>query len=306
DPGFNPFSPAYHANPMTGAKEVGGGDPDSHGWMTLTVPTTDTGEWCFRAEAYKGDAITGAHVHSGVAGVDGPVVINFAVGSDAEIEAGDARFAVHDTFAFAGSPQQIMYGCVAVDPTVASDIAAAPGDFYANIHSEAFPAGMIRAQVGAGEVAMTTILAELSGEEEVSVPGEGFGFAALEVFEGEGTIVWFIDAEPIGQPTAAHVHTGALGVEGPVFLDLGVTPDTFFEPGFAPGLWFGSGLVEGIDPGIITEIVGTPGDEYVNVHNEEFPGGVMRGQTFDPNAGPPEGLMGRSTPPSRGDWGHTK
>ncbi|NND14467.1 MAG: CHRD domain-containing protein [Acidimicrobiia bacterium] len=195
---------------------------------------------------------------------------------------------------------------MAVDPTVASDIAAAPGDFYANIHSEAFPAGMIRAQVGAGEVAMTTILAELSGEEEVSVPGEGFGFAALEVFEGEGTIVWFIDAEPIGQPTAAHVHTGALGVEGPVFLDLGVTPDTFFEPGFAPGLWFGSGLVEGIDPGIITEIVGTPGDEYVNVHNEEFPGGVMRGQTFDPNAGPPEGLMGRSTPPSRGDWGHTK
>ncbi len=306
DPGFDPVPTAYHADPMTGSKEVGGGDPDSHGWVTLNVPTTDTGEWCFRAEAYKGDAITGAHIHSGVAGVDGDVVINFGVGSDAAIEAGDALFSVHDTFPFAGSPQQISYGCVAVDPTVASDIAAAPGDFYANIHSEAFPAGMIRAQLGAGEAPFTEILAELSGDQEVSVPGEGFGFAFLAFYENEGTVVYFIDGEPIGKPTAAHIHTGAAGVEGPVILDLGVGPDTFFEPGFAPDLWFGSGLVEGVDPGIITEIVGSPGDEYVNVHNEEFPGGVMRGQTFDPNAGPPEGLMGRSTPPARQDWGHAK
>ncbi len=280
DPGFNPFPTAFHADPMAGAFETGGGDPDAVGWVYLDQPTTDTGEWCFDITLFQSDPLTGAHIHAGAAGVDGGVVINFEVGT---------RFPVHEPF------PQVAYGCVAVDATLQSDIAADPAGFYANFHSEAFPAGMVRGQLVAGPSPQVDILADLSGEEEVSAPGEGFGFARLAVFEELGAIEFFIDAFSTDQPTSGHVHTGGAGVEGPVLLDLGVTADTFSMPFGPEGPWIGIGVVTGVDPTVISAIVGTPGDEYINIHNDAFPAGIMRGQTFNPESGPPpQGLSSQS------------
>jgi hypothetical protein len=67
-----------------------------------------------------------ADIHSGPRGADGPVVAQL--------------------FAVPGRAGGSAYGTVEVDPAVLSALAAHPGDFYADLHTTAFPAGAARAQ----------------------------------------------------------------------------------------------------------------------------------------------------------------
>jgi hypothetical protein len=67
-------------------------------------------------------------------------------------------------------------------------------------------------------------------------------------------------------PTAAHIHKGAPGVAGPpvVMLD-------------APASGMSKGCVA-VAADVLTAIIATPADYYVNVHTAAFPKGSMRGQ----------------------------
>ena len=65
---------------------------------------------------------TGHHIHDGVAGVNGPVVVNFSA-------------------AYSGT--------VVVTPTQAALIIADPARFYVNLHTAAFPGGELRGQLAA-------------------------------------------------------------------------------------------------------------------------------------------------------------
>lgn len=67
-----------------------------------------------------------ADIHSGAPGADGPVVVQL----------------------FAAPPRGggSAYGTVPVDPAVLTALTAHPGDFYADLHTRAFPAGAARAQ----------------------------------------------------------------------------------------------------------------------------------------------------------------
>lgn len=66
------------------------------------------------------------HIHEAAEGTNGPVVVPFF------LEADDARRA----------------GCVEVDGDLVQDIIDNPEDYYANVHSDTFPAGAIRGQLG--------------------------------------------------------------------------------------------------------------------------------------------------------------
>ncbi len=75
---------------------------------------------------------------------------------------------------------------------------------------------------------------------------------------------------------SSHIHTGAAGVGGPVFVDTKLTPaNQIPTPGGAATINF-----EGVD---ITQsqaqaVLNNPAGYYFNMHSPLNPGGVVRGQ----------------------------
>ncbi|MGN6498604.1 MAG: CHRD domain-containing protein [Tsuneonella sp.] len=96
---------------------------------------------------------------------------------------------------------------------------------------------------------------------------DGMGKAEISISDGFNKVCWEIkDVTGIGTPTAAHIHHGAAGVNGPVVLPLTRN---------AAGAW--QGCVNGSE-WTQDRIEGNPQDFYVNVHTAEYPNGAIRGQ----------------------------
>ena len=112
--------------------------------------------------------------------------------------------------------------------------------------------------------------AQLSGANEVPGPGDedGTGVARLRLNQGRHRVCYMIGVTDVAAPTAAHIHAGEAGVAGPVVVDL----EAVFEDGVAKG------CVTGVERSLIKQIRKHRADYYVNVHNEEFVDGAVRGQ----------------------------
>jgi CHRD domain len=75
---------------------------------------------------------------------------------------------------------------------------------------------------------------------------------------------------------AAHIHTGASGVNGPIIVDSGLTAATAIPtPAGTAGF---ERLNIQADAATINSIVSNPAGFYFNVHTALNPGGVARGQ----------------------------
>lgn len=113
----------------------------------------------------------------------------------------------------------------------------------------------------------TVLTADLTGAEEVPGPGaeDGTGTATL-TFTSDGKVCADLATSKIDPATAAHVHTGAKGVAGPVVITLPTPKD-----GRA------SGCVNA-DTATAGKITADPASAYVNVHTAAQPGGAIRGQ----------------------------
>jgi len=117
------------------------------------------------------------------------------------------------------------------------------------------------------------LVADLNGANEVG-PGDpdGAGTMELTLNQGQGEICFDLDVSNIESPTRAHIHTGEAGVNGGVvvfFFDL-VIPDPI------PVAF--DGCVDGIEEDLIKDIRQNPSAYYINVHNDAYPGGAIRGQ----------------------------
>ncbi len=119
---------------------------------------------------------------------------------------------------------------------------------------------------GTGRAAIA-LATDLSGDRERPVLGDpgGSGFAAL-VFAYD-RVAYYLWTKDINPPTAAHIHQGVGGEGGPVSVA--------FDPTFVSGVAVGS---VSIDSSLAAEIRAHPDRFYVNVHNDDFPGGALRGQ----------------------------
>jgi hypothetical protein len=107
----------------------------------------------------------------------------------------------------------------------------------------------------------------LTGAEEVPpADPDGTGLAVITLNVGQATVCWELTVSNIAPATAAHIHLGPAGVNGPVVVPLG-----------PPTSGSSSGCTSA-DPALIQDIIDNPEQYYVNVHNAEFPGGAIRGQ----------------------------
>lgn len=98
----------------------------------------------------------------------------------------------------------------------------------------------------------------------------GYGIATV-TFPDDTTICVSLLVDRIRPPTAAHIHDGSAGQNGPVKIPL-PTPNGG-NPGASAGcIAIGSTLS--------AKLRANPAAFYVNVHNAQFPGGAIRGQLF--------------------------
>lgn len=107
---------------LLGENEVGGGDEDGHG--VAKVIMRQDGTVCFDFAVQGVAPIFAGHIHEGVAGVNGGVVVDFDIATNG------------------------LSGCVVADIAVLDAIRSNPSGYYFNLHNEEFPAGALRGQVG--------------------------------------------------------------------------------------------------------------------------------------------------------------
>jgi hypothetical protein len=115
----------------------------------------------------------------------------------------------------------------------------------------------------------TMLQANMTGEREVPGPGDpnGWGTAWVQVNPNEGRVCTTMHVYNIASATAAHIHRGLPGAAGPVVVTL-PTPNA---NGFANGC-------VNADSDTLKNIGENPWQYYVNVHNNPYPDGAMRGQ----------------------------
>lgn len=75
-------------------------------------------------------------------------------------------------------------------------------------------------------------------------------------------------------PIAFHIHTGAVGVNGPVVVSLDAAPFSSFSIGGT--LSVSGGGVPTPYAGFLADLNAT--NTYINIHTPSFPGGEIRGQ----------------------------
>lgn len=116
--------------------------------------------------------------------------------------------------------------------------------------------------------ATTNISTKLAGAAEAPDPGaeKGIGSAKLAFDNEKGQVCYTLTASGTDTPTMAHIHKGAIGTPGPVVVAL-TAPTNGPAKDCTP-----------VAADVMSAILATPSDYYVNVHTAAFPKGAMRGQ----------------------------
>ena len=122
------------------------------------------------------------------------------------------------------------------------------------------------APAGAPAPATKHLGAVLVGGNEVPGPGDTDAYGLADVSVRTDEVCWRITVSGTFEPlTAAHIHAGPQGVAGPVAVPL--------DP-----------IRRGCDdvaPRLARFLRQHPSQFYVNLHNDEFPAGALRGQLLN-------------------------
>jgi hypothetical protein len=126
--------------------------------------------------------------------------------------------------------------------------------------------GALLLALPASAAPLATLEASMTGEKEVPGPGDpdGSGSAVVKVFRAN--VCYTLTVENIAPATAAHIHLGLRDEAGPIVAPL------------EPPTGGSSNACTQIPRALSLELREHPGRYYVNVHNEEFPNGAIRGQ----------------------------
>jgi hypothetical protein len=121
--------------------------------------------------------------------------------------------------------------------------------------------------VAAGQT-MGHAKATLTGDAEVPGPGDpkGSGTGVVTLKPDTGEVCYELSVANLQEATAAHLHKGEKGEEGPVAVPLDA-PKTGAAKGCAKA-----------DIVVIDAIMEDPTAYYLNIHTAAFPMGAVRGQ----------------------------
>ena len=181
-----------------------------------------------------------AHIHQANAGVSGPIIVPLT-------ETAPGTWSVP----------------AATTLTEAQASAFAAGGLYFNAHSTANPNGEIRGQIGRDVFA-----AQLSSAQEVPAnPSSASGSGLLSLDPATKKFSARITVSGIAA-TAAHIHSAALGISGPIIFPLS-------ETSAGSGVWVSAADAALSDAQLALL---TSGGLYFNAHSAALPNGEIRGQ----------------------------
>jgi len=141
------------------------------------------------------------------------------------------------------------------------------------------------------------VTAKLSGKNEVPGPGDknGKGKITITLNAAKEKLCFTMRIRKLDGATAGHIHKGDAETAGPVKVTLF---DSMIE-----GTGAYEGCVKGVSGKLINKIAKKPERFYVNIHNDEFPDGAIRGQLegTQPNDQFSARLRGKFEVPGPGD-----
>ena len=182
---------------------------------------------------------TAAHIHTGLFGVIGPVTLPFTKSAT-----NSAVWVMPDTTLTLAQYRSLLFG-----------------DMYVNVHSATFPGGELRGQIG--KVIRT---ANLSGANEVP-PNASTATGRARADFDPITKSFVVNMTTTGiAAAAAHIHTGALGSNGPVTVPFTQN---------AAGVWVAAPTAKLSAAQAATFAAD---GMYYNAHSAAFPGGEIRAQ----------------------------
>ncbi len=139
----------------------------------------------------------------------------------------------------------------------------------------AFVASPVRGTPDSESRAAKELVARLNGDKEVPGPGDPNGKGRALVFPNvkKRRVCFDLSWKRIQGPLQAHIHRGGPNVAGPVKVTLFAVDDPLTGPSGAV-----DGCVEQVKRKLVRKIKNNPKKYYVNVHNENYPDGAIRGQ----------------------------
>lgn len=223
---------------------------------------------------------TGFHIHTGAAGVNGPVTINSGLTPSVASDAGgvgnlhyEAEVNVQSVPAL-----EVLYG-----------LSTNPGNYYINVHTSAFPGGAMRAQLHFTDRASFQAVMLPSNEVPPVTLADASAPAALSVYTLRGADgnalagAVFFDVDPrfpgSTEFTGLHIHNGTATENGPVTINSGISASTSIatETGFL-NIYKPVTVSAATSLATLNSLLKNPENHYVNLHTKTNPAGVVRAQ----------------------------
>lgn len=248
-------------------------DPNARGGMSLEVFAFDTGLATLAVPPAQGIAnITAAHVHQGRAGADGGVVIDLLAGAD---------------FNRSG-PTGSADGTVVLTQALLTRMLADPDAFYTNFHTATAPNGLVRGQLSR---APETFFGDTDGDEETNVvdPDAAGTVSIVLANVHECSFSISMTQPDLGELTAAHLHDGVAGANGPVLVDFLNGSDVQTSSAAITGRAVVSGRT-------FARLLAAAELFYFNVHSVAAPAGIARGQARRLSGDLPPSALSYDTP----------
>ncbi len=232
---------------LSGHQEVPALDVASMASATVEIDE-ELGAFKVTLDASMIENANAAHVHDGDIGMNGGVAFPLT-------DNGDGMFVLEQT---------------ALTPELLEDLTS--GEWYLNVHTDAYPNGEVRGQIVADTTAVVTF--PISGAQSVpavDTMAMGYGYALFDTTNNNVTLTAV--TENLESATMAHIHSGYAGENGGVVVALTENADM-------EGVWMTDGAVE-LDEATAAQLLS--GGHYTNFHTPDFPDGEIRGQITPDN-----------------------
>lgn len=199
-------------------------------------------------------AIQGAHLHKGVAGTNGGLLV--------------------DLSSFISMDGKSMFGTVEIDDSIKSVFQSyvKMGMVYLNLHTTANPNGEIRGQIKSdANLRFDARIDTLQITGNLASPSMGIGVAKLSLNATFDTLkYYYVVSNLTGAIAATHIHNAEPNMDGPVVYEF---PNSAINGNVISGMWT---KTDGLTAELVNQLL--YGNLYIAVHTAANPGGELRGQ----------------------------